>query len=279
MIPFQSVDQGERIQLAVSMPWIHRIGQNWAVSPSRVMFCVEGVITNPPHWPGERSHAAKTPWFHPDRAAGGDRHHRRPDRPALARRAGGARGGPPGSAPTISSRWAWASHNYMSQQNAMPPLFTNWGPTYSAAPAVGGDSRGHWPLGWAVSLLPFIEQTALYNSANYSFGSPDPTNFNTLTALKVNAYICPSESQRNGPVWGSTFMNYKANIGGPAQIMSVERADRCHAYGWPGWSLAHENFENVGWSRVRVDHGRDQQFGRLQREAGRDQRRRQRPDK
>ena len=32
---------------------------------------------------------------HPDRAAGGDRDHRRPDRPAPARGAGGPRGGPP----------------------------------------------------------------------------------------------------------------------------------------------------------------------------------------
>ena len=33
--------------------------------------------------------------FHPDRAAGGHRHHRGPDRPAAARRPGGPRGGPP----------------------------------------------------------------------------------------------------------------------------------------------------------------------------------------
>ena len=33
--------------------------------------------------------------LHPDRAAGGHRHHRRPDRPAAAGRAGGPRGGPP----------------------------------------------------------------------------------------------------------------------------------------------------------------------------------------
>ena len=37
----------------------------------------------------------RSPRFHADRAAGRDRHHRRADRPAAARRAGGPRGGPP----------------------------------------------------------------------------------------------------------------------------------------------------------------------------------------
>src|SRR5262249_31069411 len=39
---------------------------------------------------GERSH--ETPRFYADRAAGGDRHHRHPHRPAAARRSEGARG-------------------------------------------------------------------------------------------------------------------------------------------------------------------------------------------
>ena len=39
--------------------------------------------------------APSRPWFHPDRAAGGDRDHRRLDRPVVAGRASGARGSPP----------------------------------------------------------------------------------------------------------------------------------------------------------------------------------------
>ncbi len=113
-----------------------------------------------------------------------------------------------------------AVHNYMSQHNAMPPLFANWGYTNGVPSAPNVEGPGHWPLGWAVALLPFIEQSALFNAANYSFGAPQPQNYATITAVKVSAYVCPSESQRNGPVWGSTFMNYKANIGGPSQIMA-----------------------------------------------------------
>ena len=273
-------DGGERSRFPASPTRIHRFGGDSGRLPHPgIMFCVESVASVPNRFAGGRHHAAKTPRFHPDRTAGGDRHHRRSDRPALARRAGGPRGRPPAAVREQSrSRWRSGSTTTCrsrtrcrrcSRIGACPMLLR---PRSLAIP-------GHWPLGWAVGLLPFIEQTALYNSANYSPGSPDPTNFNTLSAVKVNAYICPSESQRNGPVWGSTFMNYKANIGGPAQIMAWSGPIVIMRTDGQGRSLAYENSGNVGYGRVRVDHGRDEQFGRLQREAHRDQRGSQCTDK
>jgi prepilin-type N-terminal cleavage/methylation domain-containing protein/prepilin-type processing-associated H-X9-DG protein len=110
-----------------------------------------------------------------------------------------------------------AVHNYLAQQNALPPLYTSFNYVGTATPNVnfGG---GPWPLGWAVALLPFVEQQALYNSANYSAGSYDPQNYNTLSFTKVATLVCPSESLAVGPWVSSNVANYRANFQGPPTI-------------------------------------------------------------
>jgi len=105
--------------------------------------------------------------------------------------------------------------NYVSSTNALPPIYTNY-PTALA----GGGAGFDWPLGWAVFILPQIEQQALYNSANFSWGSGQPPNQATLTASKVNALICPSESVGAGPWLSTSWTNYHANISGPADVQS-----------------------------------------------------------
>jgi prepilin-type processing-associated H-X9-DG protein len=75
-------------------------------------------------------------------------------------------------------------------------------------------------LNWAVSLLPFMEQTPLANSANWSFGAQDVQNLSTISATVVNSLICPSEDFSTGP-WVSTNKgNYRANIEGPPSLQS-----------------------------------------------------------
>jgi prepilin-type N-terminal cleavage/methylation domain-containing protein/prepilin-type processing-associated H-X9-DG protein len=109
-----------------------------------------------------------------------------------------------------------AVHNYHSANNAIPPLFTNFG----TAPNGPSEPGGPWPLGWAVCILPFMEQNALYNSANFSYGAFGVANQNTLSTIKVNSYTCPSESLKSGPWIGSTWINYHANFGGPSPMAS-----------------------------------------------------------
>ncbi len=110
-----------------------------------------------------------------------------------------------------------AVHNYLSQQNSFPPIMGNWNMTGTAQPNAS-NPEGPWPLGWGVAILANMEQTALFNSANWSWGAQDGPN-TTMTYSKVATYICPSESQRNGPWPGVTsFTNYAANFGGPASI-------------------------------------------------------------
>jgi prepilin-type N-terminal cleavage/methylation domain-containing protein/prepilin-type processing-associated H-X9-DG protein len=109
-----------------------------------------------------------------------------------------------------------AIHNYHSNINAFPPLFGNFG----NPPNGPSEPGGPWPLGWAVMILPFMEQQALYNSANFSFGAFGVANQNTLSTVKVTAYVCPSESLKSGPWIASTWTNYHSNFGGPSSMAS-----------------------------------------------------------
>ncbi len=111
---------------------------------------------------------------------------------------------------------ALAVHNYQSANNAFPVLFGNFG---NPSPPSGPSSpNGEWPLGWAVGLLPYIEQRGLFNSANYSGGATSPLNQSSVSNIKISAYVCPSESLKTGPWVGSTYINYHANFGGPECI-------------------------------------------------------------
>jgi len=109
-----------------------------------------------------------------------------------------------------------AVHNYLSTNNAMPPLFGNFG----TAPNGPSEPGGPWPLGWGVGILPYMEQQQLFNAANYSFGAFGVANIGTLSTIKVNTYVCPSEAVKQGPWIATHWTNYHANFGGPSPIES-----------------------------------------------------------
>jgi prepilin-type N-terminal cleavage/methylation domain-containing protein/prepilin-type processing-associated H-X9-DG protein len=109
-----------------------------------------------------------------------------------------------------------AIHNYISQYDCFVPLGANF-----ANPGFGGPLLPNdWPLGWAVTLLPGMEQQALYNTANYSLSVNNVADTLTLCATKVNTLICPSESVSQGPFYTTSWTNYAANFGGPATLAS-----------------------------------------------------------
>ena len=129
-----------------------------------------------------------------------------------------------------------AIHNYISSTNAFPQLFQNF-----CTPAPAAPSTCDWPLGWAVAILPYMEQSPLANSANYSFGTYSPQNVGTLSSTKINSLICPSESIKTGPWIATTFTNYHANFGGPSPIASWSGPIvpmRGDASGFPGTTNA-----------------------------------------
>jgi prepilin-type N-terminal cleavage/methylation domain-containing protein len=116
-----------------------------------------------------------------------------------------------------------AVHNYISTYNCLPPLYESFNYIGVATPNVnfGG---GPWPLTWAVALLPYIEQTSLYNSANYAAGAFDPSNYYTLSFTQVSTLICPSENLKLGPWVTSNMANYRANFQGPPTMGSWDGA-------------------------------------------------------
>jgi prepilin-type N-terminal cleavage/methylation domain-containing protein/prepilin-type processing-associated H-X9-DG protein len=112
-----------------------------------------------------------------------------------------------------------AVHNYLSQQNAFPPLYESFNYVGTATPNInfGG---GPWPMTWAVALLPFYEQGALYNTVNFSYGAFDAPNYYTVSLTKVPTLVCPSESIMVGPWVSSNLANYRANFQGPPTGLS-----------------------------------------------------------
>ncbi len=149
-----------------------------------------------------------------------------------------------------------AIHNYLSQTNAIPPVMTNWNVGGPAGPNTG-NPEGPWPLGWAVMLLANIEQSAMANTANFSFGAQDGPN-TTMTYSKLSFLICPSESLTiSGWPGVNSFASYAGNLGGPISMTAWNGAivpmngatlngiqTACVCYPWP--SLTHSNFGPFG---------------------------------
>ncbi|WP_165066477.1 DUF1559 family PulG-like putative transporter [Paludisphaera rhizosphaerae] len=110
-----------------------------------------------------------------------------------------------------------ALHNYHSANNNFPQGASK-NPKNSP-----GDSDLIWSS-WGANalLLPYLEQQALYASTNFSWGvNPygDPCYYiNSTTAnTKLNAFICPSDSNVGKP----NINNYYASVGTTTDFMTV----------------------------------------------------------
>jgi len=111
--------------------------------------------------------------------------------------------------------------NYLSTNNAFPPNFGSYNTVGGASgPQPNSAGGGNWPTSWAVSLLPFMEQQALYASVNFASAVDSPPNLNTLSSTKLGMLLCPSESVKVGPWISTNIANYRANIGGPGTLLS-----------------------------------------------------------
>ncbi len=87
--------------------------------------------------------------------------------------------------------------------------------------AVGSLPNGHYGTGWndwscLVMLLPYMEQSNIYNAINffnpdgYAAGPGDSLN-NTIDLAKINVLLCPSDVDRLTNVYG--HQNYCGNAG------------------------------------------------------------------
>ncbi len=147
--------------------------------------------------------------LHPDRAPGGDRDHRRADRAACcppSRRPARPRGGR--SASTTSSRSAWRRSTSRARTRtcrrrgcrSTRPTGTRPTRTPTRRPRSRTSRRRTSRM-----ILPYMEQTVIYNQINLSPAASDTVNIppcvgsgalhsglNSVYSVAINAFLCPS---------------------------------------------------------------------------------------
>ena len=102
------------------------------------------------------------PRLHADRVAGRDRHHRHPDRPALAGRAEGPRGRRPHGGHNNLKQIGLAIQDCHDANGRLPDAGSSTATTAGAGPATQTGA-------WTFQILPYMEQTAIFNwAANWN---------------------------------------------------------------------------------------------------------------
>jgi len=87
-----------------------------------------------------------------------------------------------------------ALHNYHDSRGVLPP-----GYVYAPGYPTGG-------FGWATMILPNMEQSALFNAANFSLPAWSSEN-STVCVQKVATYVCPTDYTNQG-LMGREGFNY-----------------------------------------------------------------------
>jgi len=110
-----------------------------------------------------------------------------------------------------------ASMNYESANDCLPASTT-----FPTSQCQGWG----WSFGWATSILPQMEQQAMYNALNFMNGSSGPapgcpTTWMANTTVgyaQIATLVCPSDGsdKRTSAPWGS--LGYMGNYGGPAPL-------------------------------------------------------------
>jgi len=127
-----------------------------------------------------------------------------------------------------------AVHNYHSTYNVVPAM--------CMYPGGQSDLSQGWCPTWVIPLLPYIEQSVLASSYNFSapaviYAAPGFSGYENTTTMytQISTFLCPSE---NEPVRVSlnATSNYAGNYGGPGQIglNSGTIVALANAGGYPG---------------------------------------------
>ncbi len=84
-----------------------------------------------------------------------------------------------------------ALHNYETTVGVFPPSMV----------LAGAGNIPYWNGGWSSQgrILPYMEQNALFNSANFGINKEEPQN-STVIRQTVAAFLCPSEINRQPSV-------------------------------------------------------------------------------
>ena len=89
-------------------------------------------------------------------------------------------------------------------------------PFGAAAPPGGCTNNWYDDMSWYFGILPFFEQTPIYNAMNFNLISSSPANY-TARGLKINTLGCPSTGmdtdEVSQPCWSRIRCNYAVNFG------------------------------------------------------------------
>ena len=152
---------------------------------------------------------------------------------------------------------ALALHNYNSANGSMPPAYTV-------------DSDGNRLHSWRTLLLPYMEQSALYNQIDFSKPWDDPINVH-LTSLDITVFRCPSSKIAPGMTTyqivddpssafpGSTplkFTDIKDGLSNTLFAIESDEQDAVH------WAEPKDQSMQIYMSTVRSSHsgGRNTAF-------------------
>ena len=127
-----------------------------------------------------------------------------------------------------------ALHNYHDIHRTFPPGQGFWGPN---AETGTGDRGFGWS--WTAMILPFMEQSTLYNQLDFSRMMPDPVNIN-LVQTRNPDFLCPSNPQDGAHVITGNFsintpglpiVNYVGNGGSFANSFNQHNTPRSQQTG------------------------------------------------
>jgi len=94
-----------------------------------------------------------------------------------------------------------ALHGYHDVNNAVPPT--------ASGDEVNGILRSNF--GMKPRLLPYMEQSAVYNALNWTHDDSHASNLTVSRNIFIATFMCPSDPNRSHPTWnGSSYPN---NIG------------------------------------------------------------------
>jgi prepilin-type N-terminal cleavage/methylation domain-containing protein len=94
-----------------------------------------------------------------------------------------------------------AVHGYHDVNNAVPPTATSTDDP--------NDSKSNF--GMKPRLLPFLEQTTVYNALNWTKNDDHASNLTVSRNIFIASFTCPSDPNRSHPTWNGT--SYPNNIG------------------------------------------------------------------
>ncbi len=135
-----------------------------------------------------------------------------------------------------------ALHHYHNAMNSFPPGYVDFNTDPTSTP--DNDQGPGW--GWAAYLLPYMEQTSIYNQIDFTQSVGMGSNV-AICQTPLEIHQCPSDGlQVNVPVYDSTFTD---------PIATVAHSNYVANNGWQ------ECFSNAGGAATLADSGTDGLFG------------------